>query len=94
MQLGNTKNEQLIKTVSQLSPQTDSGYLDAGVRQLNEYELWMKREERLGGTWAVHPFVNYIKYRHHPVAPRRRSSPRTPEGKAEPSTTASALGRA
>ncbi len=59
-------DEQLIKTFSQLAPQTYSGYLDAGVRQLNEYELWMKREERLGGTWAGQPFVNYIKYRHKP----------------------------
>lgn len=59
-------DEQLIKTFSQLAPQTYSGYLDVGIRQLNEYELWMKREERLGGTWAGQPFVNYIKYRHKP----------------------------
>ena len=59
-------DEQLIKTFSQLAPQTYSAYLDVGLRQLNEYELWMKREERLGGTWAGQPFVNYIKYRHKP----------------------------
>lgn len=59
-------DEQLIKTFTQLAPQTYSGYLDVGLKPLNEYELWMKREERLGGTWTSQPFVNYIKYRHKP----------------------------
>lgn len=59
-------DEQLLKTFNQLAPQTYSGYLDVGLKQLNEYELWMKREERLGGTWTSQPFVNYIKYRHKP----------------------------
>lgn len=59
-------DEQLIKTFTQLAPQTYSGYLDVGLKSLNEYELWMKREERLSGTWTSQPFVNYIKYRHKP----------------------------
>lgn len=59
-------DEQLLKTFGQLAPQTYSSYLELGVKPLNEYELWMKREERLSSGWTAQPFLNYIKYRHKP----------------------------
>jgi hypothetical protein len=59
-------DEQLIKAFSQLNADTIPNYLELGLKPLNEYELWMKREERLSTGWTSQPFVNYIKYRHKP----------------------------
>jgi hypothetical protein len=66
---GNLKamtDEQLIKVFTQLNPQAAMAYLEQTVRALGEYELWMRREERLPSGWTTPPFVNYIKYRHQP----------------------------
>lgn len=59
-------DEQLIKVFTQINPQAAMAYLEQTVGMLGEYELWMRREERLPSGWTDSPFVNYIKYRHHP----------------------------
>ena len=59
-------DDQLIKLFTELNPQTALACLTLGSESLNEYEIWMRREERLSGTWPSKPFVNYIKYRHRP----------------------------
>lgn len=40
--------------------------LEEQLRTMPEYELWMKRQERLSSGWNEQPFVNYVKYRHEP----------------------------
>lgn len=64
--LTSMSDEQLVKTFSRLHPDTIPSYLELGLKPLNEYELWMRREERLSTGWTSQPFVNYIKYRHKP----------------------------
>lgn len=59
-------DEQLLKTFGQLDPQAIPAYLELGLKSLNEYELWMKRQEQLSSGWTKQPFINYIKYRHQP----------------------------
>lgn len=59
-------DDQLVKVFTQLNPQAALAYLEASVKVLGEYELWMRREERLASGWTPQPFVNYIKYRHQP----------------------------
>lgn len=59
-------DEQVRQTFAQLNPQVIPAYLEMGVKPLNEYELWMKREERLTSGWTTQPFLNYVKYRHQP----------------------------
>lgn len=59
-------DEDVIKTFKQLSPEVMSAYLEMGAQAYTEYELWMRREERIQGTWPDKPFLNYIKYRQKP----------------------------
>lgn len=40
--------------------------LEAKLAELTEYEVWMRRQERLPSGWNEQAFVNYIKYRHAP----------------------------
>ena len=56
----------VIDTFKRLTPEVIASYLELGVQPYNEYELWMRREERLGGKWPAKPFLNHIKYRHRP----------------------------
>lgn len=57
---------QLVARFQRLAESDLVAYLEAGAAKLNEYELWMSREERLNGQPIQKPFVNYIKYRHNP----------------------------
>jgi hypothetical protein len=59
-------DEDVIKAFKQLNPDVISAYLELGAQPYAEYELWMHREERIGGVWPDKPFVNYIKYRQKP----------------------------
>jgi hypothetical protein len=59
-------DEALIAAFTQIHPQTLPTYLQLGVKPFNEYEVWMRREERLADGWPSHPFLNHIKYRHQP----------------------------
>lgn len=59
-------DEQLVSTIQHLGSEGIVQYLEWGMRQLPEYELWMKRQERLADGWNDQPFVNYLKYRHEP----------------------------
>lgn len=59
-------DEDVIKAFKKLNPEVIAAYLELGIQNVNEYELWMDREERLGGVWPSQPFINYIKYRHQP----------------------------
>lgn len=59
-------DDEVIKTFRQLNPEVIASYLEIGARPYNEYELWMRREERIEGRWPAKPFLNYIKYRHEP----------------------------
>ena len=59
-------DENVIKTFTQLHPDVISAYLEVGAQPYTEYELWMSREERIGGAWPNKPFLNYIKYRQKP----------------------------
>lgn len=59
-------DEALIAAFSQLHPQAIPAYLQLGVQPFNEYEMWMRREERLADGWTRKPFLNHIKYRHQP----------------------------
>lgn len=56
----------VIETFKRLTPEVIASYLELGAQPYNEYELWMRREERLSGRWPAKPFVNHIKYRHRP----------------------------
>ena len=40
--------------------------LESQLAELQEYELWMHRQERLPSGWNEQAFVNHIKYRHQP----------------------------
>jgi hypothetical protein len=57
---------QLVARFQRLAESDLVAYLEAGTAKLNEYELWMSREERLNGQPIQKPFINYIKYRHSP----------------------------
>ena len=59
-------DEQVLSAVQQLGSEGIVRYLELGMRQLPEYELWMTRQERLADGWNDKPFVNYLKYRHQP----------------------------
>jgi hypothetical protein len=59
-------NDDVVKTFKALNPEIIASYLEIGAQPYNEYELWMRREERLGGHWPAKPFLNYIKYRQQP----------------------------
>ncbi|MBI5926054.1 MAG: DUF1571 domain-containing protein [Aquabacterium sp.] len=59
-------DEDVVKVFRQLHPDIISAYLEVGAQPYSEYELWMHREERIGGVWPDKPFVNYIKYRQKP----------------------------
>lgn len=59
-------DEEVVKVFKQLHPDVISAYLEVGAQPYAEYELWMHREERIGGVWPDKPFVNYIKYRQKP----------------------------
>lgn len=59
-------DEAVIATFRELNPEVIASYLELGAQPYNEYELWMRREELLGGKWPAKPFLNYIKYRHRP----------------------------
>jgi hypothetical protein len=59
-------DEAVLKAFRALQPETLAAYLELGARPFNEYELWLTREERLGGQWPAKPCVNHIKYRQQP----------------------------
>ena len=59
-------DEQLTQAVQQLGSEGIVQYLELGMSQMPEYELWMRRQERLAEGWNDKPFVNYLKYRHQP----------------------------
>ncbi len=64
--LTSMSDDQLIKTFTQLDPNLIPAYLELGVKPLNEYELTMRRQERIDGSWNNDPFLNHVKYRHKP----------------------------
>jgi hypothetical protein len=39
----------VIETFRRLTPEVFASYLELGAQPYNEYELWMRREERLHG---------------------------------------------
>jgi hypothetical protein len=53
-------NDDAVKTFKALNPEVIASYLEISAQPYNEYELWMRREERLGGHWPAKPFLNYI----------------------------------
>ena len=59
-------DEQLVLAVQQMGSEGLLQHLEGGLTQLPEYELWMKRQERLADGWNDKPFLNYLKYRHQP----------------------------
>lgn len=59
-------DDELIQAFKQQEPEVFASYLELGAQSLNEYEMWMRREERLASGWTERPFLNYIKYRHQP----------------------------
>ncbi|TAL15528.1 MAG: DUF1571 domain-containing protein [Aquabacterium sp.] len=65
-ELAQLPDADVAETFRRLDPEALASYLEIGVQPYNEYELWMRREERLGGRWPAKPFLNYVKYRHEP----------------------------
>jgi hypothetical protein len=59
-------DDDLLKAFKQLNPEVIASYLEIGAQAYAEYELWMSRQERLGGSWPAKPFLNHIKYRQQP----------------------------
>jgi hypothetical protein len=49
-----------------ITPEAIAAYLVAGIKPYNEYEILLKRQERLPQGWTDKPAINYIKYRHQP----------------------------
>lgn len=60
------KEDELKDLFRQTDPDVVGRYLALGVQTLTEYEWWLRREERLAGSWPDKPFLNYVKYRHQP----------------------------
>lgn len=59
-------DEDVVEAFEDLDPEVLASYLEMGGQAYGEYELWMSREERLGGQWPDKPFLNHIKYKHQP----------------------------
>ena len=60
-------DEALVQNFRALSPEVLATALTMGAGQHEGFEVWMKRQERIGGRWNDRPFLNHIKFRRQPL---------------------------
>lgn len=59
-------DEALVRRFRALPPEVLATALELGASQHEGFEIWMKRQERIGGRWNDTPFLNHIKCRQQP----------------------------
>lgn len=59
-------DEALVRSFRTLPPEVLATALELGASQHEGFEIWMKRQERIGGRWNDKPFLNHIKFRQQP----------------------------
>lgn len=59
-------DEALVRSFRALPPEVLATALGMGASQHEGFEIWMKRQERIGGRWNDAPFLNHIKFRQQP----------------------------
>ena len=60
-------DEALVQSFRALPPEVLATALALGASQHEGFEIWMKRQERIGGRWNDRPFLNHIKIRRQPL---------------------------
>jgi hypothetical protein len=65
-ELASLDDAALLSTFKALSPEVLATAIEIGTSQHDGLEIWMKRQERLGGRWNDRPFLNHIKLRQQP----------------------------
>jgi hypothetical protein len=65
--LASMTDDELVDFFKRIDPPALLDYLRAGASAYPQYELWMRREERIRGRWPAQPALNYIKFSSHPL---------------------------